>query len=94
MIESFNSDEARKVFDRTGSRKLPADIQATAYRRLTYLNNAESLADLALVPGNRFEKLSGDRVGQYSVRINDQWRVHFGWSVDNNAVNVEIVGYH
>lgn len=94
VIESFKSEEAQKIFEQIGSRKLPPEIQATAYRRLEYLNRASNLSDLASVPGNRLERLTGNRVGQYSIRINDQWRVCFNWNNANNAVDVEIVDYH
>lgn len=69
------------------------DIQRTARRKLLYLHDAENLQDLQAVPGHRFEKLKGDRVGQYSIRINDQWRICFEWHNDD-AENVEIVDYH
>ena len=69
------------------------DIQRIARRKLLYLDNADDLHDLQAAPGNRFEKLKGHRAGQYSIRINDQWRICFEW-VDNKARNVEIVDYH
>ena len=93
MIESFASDETKKIFLGQRSSKLPKDIQRTARRKLIYLDDAEDLHDLLAPPGNRPEKLKGKRVGQYSIRINDQWRICFQW-VDNNARNVEIVDYH
>jgi proteic killer suppression protein len=93
MIESFASDETKKIFLGQLSSKLPKDIQRTARRKLIYLDDAEDLHDLLAPPGNRPEKLKGKRVGQYSIRINDQWRICFQW-VDNNARNVEIVDYH
>ncbi|MDW8406588.1 MAG: type II toxin-antitoxin system RelE/ParE family toxin, partial [Anaerolineae bacterium] len=74
-------------------KKLPVDIQRTARRKLLYLDKAENLQDIQSVPGNRLEKLKGDRAGQYSIRINDQWRICFEWVV-NKARNVEIVDYH
>jgi len=73
--------------------KLPKDIQRTARRKLLYLNDAVDLQDLLAPPGNRLEKLKGNRAGQYNIRINDQWRICFKWS-DNKAHNVEIVDYH
>ena len=94
MIESFASEETRKVFEQVGSRKLPQDMQATAVRKLNNLDAAMSLRELAAIPGHRLEKLTGDRYGQYSIRINDQWRICFEWSAANNAANVEIVDYH
>jgi proteic killer suppression protein len=93
VIESFASAETRKIFLGQVSAKLPRDIQRTARRKLLYLNDAEDLQDLLAPPGNRFEKLKGDRSGQYSIRINDQWRICFEWS-DGKAKNVEIVDYH
>lgn len=77
MIQSFKDDEAEKIFNRQRSRKLPSDIQSVALRKLRMLNRAQSLQDLRVPPANRLERLSGDRAGQYSIRINDQWRVCF-----------------
>lgn len=93
MIESFASKETEKVFQGEISKKLPLDIQRTARRKLLYLDEAENLQDIQAVPGNRLEKLKGERAGQYSIRINDQWRICFEW-VANKARNVEIVDYH
>ncbi len=93
MIESFNSKEAEKIFLGEVSKKLPMDIQRTARRKLLYLDDAEDLQDLQAVPGNRLEKLKGNRSGQYSIRIDEQWRICFEW-VANKAKNVEIVDYH
>ena len=93
MIESFASDETEKIFRGKTSTKLPKDIQRTARRKLLYLNDAIDLQDLLAPPGNRLEKLKGDRAGQHSIRINDQWRICSKWS-DNKAQNVEIVDYH
>ncbi|MEA3440039.1 MAG: type II toxin-antitoxin system RelE/ParE family toxin [Chloroflexota bacterium] len=93
MIESSASKETEKIFRGQVSTKLPFDIQRTARRKLLYLSDAEDLRDLKAPPGNRLEKLMGDRTGQYSIRINDQWRICFGWKV-SKAHNVEIVDYH
>lgn len=93
MIKSFADAEAEKVFRREFSRKLPGDLQTVALRKLRMLNNAHSLNDLRSPPANRLEKLSGDREGRYSIRINDQWRVCFVWQ-DGDAYDVEIVDYH
>lgn len=93
MIRSFKSREAEKIFNRQRSRKLPQDIQQVALRKLRMLNRAMTLQDLRVPPANRLEKLSGDRAGQYSIRINDQWRICFEWQ-DGDAHNVEIVDYH
>ncbi len=93
MIESFAADETKKIFLGKTSTKLPKDIQRTARRKLLYLDDADDLQDLLAPPGNRLEKLKGDRAGQHSIRINDQWRICFDW-VGNKAKNVEIVDYH
>lgn len=93
MIESFASEETEKIFRGQVSKKFPKDIQRTARRKLIYLDDAEDLQDLLAPPGNRLEKLKGDRAGQYSIRINDQWRICFNWS-GNKAKDVEIVDYH
>jgi len=93
MIRSFKDKEAAKIFRRTRSRKLPPDIQQTAYRKLRMLHNAVTLNDLRIPPANRLEKLDGDRKGQYSIRINDQWQICFEWR-DGDVYNVEIVDYH
>jgi proteic killer suppression protein len=93
VIRSFKDDETRKVYNRVGSRKLPPNIQHVALRKLRMINNAISLNDLRIPPANHLEKLSGVREGQYSIRINDQWRICFKWQ-DNNAHDVEITDYH
>lgn len=93
MIRSFSDDETEKIFKRERSRRLPPDIQQTALRKLRMLNRAASLQDLRVPPANRLERLSGNRAGQYSIRINDQWRICFDWE-DSDASNVEIVDYH
>ena len=93
MIESFASEETEKIFRGQVSKKFPKDIQRTARRKLIYLDDAEDLQDLLAPPGNRLEKLKGDRVGQHSIRIDDQWRICFTWS-GNKAKDVEIVDYH
>jgi proteic killer suppression protein len=93
MIESFADAETEKIFNGIVSRKLPPDIQKTARRKLVYLDDAEDLRDLLAPPGNRLEKLYGDRAGQHSIRINKQWRICFKW-VGGNARDVEIDDYH
>jgi len=93
VIESFASKETEKIFLGQLSKKLPLDIQRIARRKLIYLDSAEDLHDLQAPPGNRLEKLRGDRAGQYSIRINDQWRICFEW-IEGKAKNVEIVDYH
>jgi proteic killer suppression protein len=93
MIKSFKSKETARIFERMRSTQLPQDTQQVSYRKLRMLNNAVTLEDLRVPPANRLEKLSGDRAGQYSIRINDQWRICFEW-IDGDAYNVEIVDYH
>ena len=93
MIRSFRDRETRRIFQRIRSGKLPSDIQQTALRKLRMLNRSTTLADLRVPPANRLEKLRGDRAGQYSIRINDQWRICFTWR-NGDAYNVEIVDYH
>ena len=92
MIESFASYETKKIFLGIVSTKLPRDMQRTARRKLIYLDDAEDLQDLLTPPGNHLEKLKGKRSGQYSIRINDQWRICFEW-VDNKTRNIAIVDY-
>ena len=92
MIASFRDREAETIWAGLRSRRLPADIQAAALRKLRLLNNARHIDDLRVPPGNRLEALRGDRSGQHSIRINGQWRICFVWR-DSNAHQVEIV-YH
>jgi proteic killer suppression protein len=93
VIKSFGDRDTERLFSREPVRRLPADLLRTMLRKLVALDAAEALADLRVPPGNRLEKLKGRRSGQYSIRINDQWRVCFGWK-DGNAHDVEIVDYH
>lgn len=93
MIRSFRDPEAERISDRGRSRKLPANIHRVALRKLRQIDAATRLETLAVPPGNRLERLRGDRAGQCSVRINDQWRVCFVWR-DGDAYDVEIVDYH
>ncbi|MDA1216311.1 MAG: type II toxin-antitoxin system RelE/ParE family toxin [Chloroflexi bacterium] len=93
MIRSFRNRDTRRVFLRERLRKLQPDVQRAAQRKLAILHAAESLQDLRVPPGNWLERLSGDREGQQSIRVNDQWRVCFRWS-DGDAYDVEIVDYH
>ncbi len=93
MIRNFAPKETEKLFRRQFSRKLPQDIQRKARIKLEVLDAAERLDDLRIPPANRLEKLSGDREGQYSIRINQQWRICFRWE-ENAAHDVEIVDYH
>jgi len=96
MIRSFRSADAESLFhDRPVTRF--RSIERVARRKLLYLNQAQSLADLKVPPGNRLEALKGDRKGQYSIRVNDQWRICFRWeeaSAGGAALDVEIVDYH
>lgn len=93
MIKAFKDDETQKIHHRQRSRRLPPDIQQVALRKLRMLNDAISLSDLRVPPANRLEKLSGNRAGQYSIRINDPWRISFEWR-EGDAYGVEIVDYH
>ena len=81
------------IFKRQRSRKLPPEIQQVVLRKLRMINNASSLADLRIPPANRLEKLAGDRAGQWSIRINEQYRICFEWR-ESDAFDVEIVDYH
>jgi toxin HigB-1 len=93
MIVSFRDSETATIWAGERSRKFPPDIQPVALRKLRLLNNARRLEDLRVPPANRLEALKGDRKGQYSIRINQQWRICFIWN-QNNAHQVEIVDYH
>ena len=93
MIRSFRDSETEKVFQRERSPRLPPSVQRRAYRKLLLLDAAEALKELRVPPGNRLERLSGDRVGQHSIRVNDQWRVCFRWD-RGDAYDVEITDYH
>jgi proteic killer suppression protein len=92
MIQSFKNDDARELFE-TGVCRRWASIQAVACRKLDQLETAINLSDMRVPPGNRLEALKGDRIGQHSVRINDQYRICFVWKVDG-AYGVEITDYH
>jgi len=93
MIRSFREREIQRVFSRETRTRFSRPVQRAALRKLLLLDAAESLEDLRIPPGNRLEKLTGDRTGQYSIRVNDQWRICFRWK-DGDACDVEIVGYH
>ena len=92
MIRSFKDRETAKVAGGRFSKKLPTSVQARAFSKLDDLEQADSLSDLAVAPGNRLEALKSRRKGQHSIRINQQWRVCFRW--DGGAHDVEIVDYH
>jgi toxin HigB-1 len=93
MIRTFADKDTQGLFEGRFARKLPPDIQRTAQRKLRLLHAAEALMDLRVPSGNRLEPLTGNRSGQHSIRINDQWRICFIWS-DGGADEVEIVDYH
>jgi proteic killer suppression protein len=93
VIKNFRGKETGKIWAGQRSRRLPQDIQQLARRKLRMLNNARSLEDLRIPPANRLERLKGDRAGQYSIRINGQWRICFLWN-RGDAFDVEIVDYH
>jgi proteic killer suppression protein len=93
MIRNFRDELTERLFDRLPVKKLARPLQRAALRKLVLLDAAESLNDLRFPPDNHLEKLTGDRAGQYSIRINDQWRVCFEWS-DGDAYEVEITDYH
>jgi len=93
MIRSFASKETERLFRRQFSKKLPQDIQRRARIKLEILDAIERIDDLRIPPSNRLEKLSGDRDGQYSIHINEQWRICFEWH-DGDAYQVEIIDYH
>jgi len=93
VIQSFADAETELIWSGRRSRRLPPDIQATALRKLRLLNQARVMNDLRVPPGNRLEALRADRVGQHSIRINDQWRICFVWQ-EGGPKNVEIVDYN
>lgn len=93
MIQSFAGSAAQKVWARKHVRALGPDVQRSAYRKLLILNRAANLNDLRVPPGNRLENLAGDRAGQHSIRINDQYRICFRWT-SSGPTDVEIVDYH
>jgi proteic killer suppression protein len=93
VIKSFKNKETGKIYVRERSGKLPGNIQQIALRKLRMINNAQGIRDLRVPPANRLEKLVGDRAGQYSIRINDQWRICFIWD-GSDARDVEITDYH
>jgi proteic killer suppression protein len=93
MIRSFASRATAEVWEGNGTRSLPPDIQDRVRRKLRMLNNAGVLQDLRIPPNNQLEKLSGNRSGQFSIRVNRQWRVCFRWD-DGDAYDVEVVDYH
>lgn len=93
MIKSFRCKETKKIWNQQFSRHFPENIQKIALRKLFMIQRAKELIDLSVPPANRLEKLKGDRSNQYSIRINDQFRICFIWN-ESNAYEVEIVDYH
>jgi len=93
MIKSFKCKDTQKVFDGIMAKRFPTDIQQRALRKLVMLDAAATVDDLRIPPSNHLEKLTGNRAGQYSIRINDKYRICFEW-LDDAAENVEIVDYH
>jgi proteic killer suppression protein len=93
MIQNFKCKETQALYNRNVSKIFPAEIQRTALRKLVMIDSAEALSDLRIPPSNRLEKLKGERRGQYSIRINDRWRICFRW-FRGDAFDVEILDYH
>jgi toxin HigB-1 len=93
VIRSFRDKDTEAIWQRRYVKKLTAELSRLAYNKLVLINAAESINDLRVPPGNRLEKLAGSRAGQYSVRVNDQWRICFTWSA-SGAGNLELVDYH
>jgi toxin HigB-1 len=93
MISSFNDKETEKIWNQIYSKRFDKNIQRIGFRKLIILHRAKDLNDLRIPPGNRLEKLSGNRNGQYSIRINDQWRICFYWN-NGIASKIEITDYH
>ena len=93
VIESFKDSDTERVWRRQHVPRFGAELQRIANRKLLMLDAAETLADLRVPPGNRLEALRGDRAGQHSIRVNDQWRICFTWT-PAGAANVEITDYH
>lgn len=93
MIKSFGDRDTARLFNREPVRRYPTDLRRLMLRKLVTVDAAEGLNDLRVPPSNRLEKLKGNRAGQHSIRLNDQWRICFHWK-DGNAHEVEIVDYH
>jgi proteic killer suppression protein len=93
VIKSFRDEETERLWKEERTRRIPADLRKPALKKLQMLNAATALTDLLVPPGNRLERLQGDREGQYSIRINDQYRICFAWR-ESNAYEVEITDYH
>ena len=93
VIRSFRSKDAEAIWQRRYVKRISPELSRLAYNKMTLIDAAGTINDLRVPPGNRLEKLSGDRTGQYRVRVNDQWRLCFTWSA-GGASNVEFVDYH
>jgi proteic killer suppression protein len=93
VIKSFADSETEKIWNQERSKRLPSDIQPRALMKLAMISQAKSLNDLRVPPANRLEALSGNRAGQFSIRINQQWRICFRWE-EGDAFEVQIVDYH
>jgi proteic killer suppression protein len=93
VIKSFRDRDAERLFDRRPTKRFGPEVRRVAFRRLRMLDAAATLEDLRVPPGNRLERLRGDRSGQHGIRINDQWRICFRWN-GGDAFDVEIVDYH
>jgi toxin HigB-1 len=93
MIQSFKNKETEKIWNQIYSKRIPKDVQRIGFRKLIIIHRAKDLLDLRVPPGNRLEQLSGNRMGQYSIRINSQWRVCFNWN-EGIVSEVEITDYH
>jgi toxin HigB-1 len=93
VIQSFKDKFTEKVWNQTISKSIPIEVQHIGLRKLIMLNSSINVKDLRIPPSNHLEKLKGDREGQYSIRINGQWRICFRWE-NGNAFEVEIVDYH
>jgi proteic killer suppression protein len=93
VIQTFSDRDTERLFHREPARRFPAELQRAMLRKLVLIDAAEQLEDLRVPPGNRLEKLRGDRAGQHSIRVNDQWRICFRWK-DGNAFDVALVDYH
>lgn len=93
MIKSFHDKDTEQLFQRQFLRRFPPDLHRLAWRKLVQIDAAERLDDLRIPPGNRLERLLGNRVGQHSIRINDQWRICFRWQ-NGDAYDVEVTDYH
>ena len=93
MIKSFADKDTERLFNRQRPKHIPPDVWERAHNKLIVIHAAEDVSSLAFPPGNRLEKLGGNRQGEHSIRVNEQWRICFRWE-DGNAHNVEICDYH